>query len=237
MQKAYGYVRVSSRAQAANERDGIPRQQEKIRKWARSKGLHIAKWFIDGVSGSRRGKGGLWAIDNASSRKELEHRPQLQALLAALHGNGVKTVIIEKLDRLARDLMVQECLIADFDRNGFTLVSVEEPDLCSADPTRVLLRQMMGAFAQYERTMLVQKLRGARQRARAKDPTRHEGRKPFGARPGEHATVAHIVELRKQGKTLQQIADALAAEKRPSRTGGPWYPAQVARVLARAGAK
>jgi DNA invertase Pin-like site-specific DNA recombinase len=39
--------------------------------------------------------------------------------------------------------------------------------MLSDDPTRVLLRQMMGAFAEYERAMIVQKLRGAHQRARA----------------------------------------------------------------------
>jgi DNA invertase Pin-like site-specific DNA recombinase len=221
MQNAYGYVRVSSRSQAADDRDGIPRQQESIRKWARANGVHIKKWFIDSVSGG----------------KDLEHRPQLRELIAALHSNGVRTVAIEKLDRLARDLMVQESILADFGRSGFTLISVAEPDLCSTEPTRKLLRQMMGAFAEYERDMIVLKLRGARQRARAKDPSRREGRKRFGVRPGERVTVARIVELRKAGKTLQQIGDLLAAEKRASRTGGPWYPQQVARVLSREGVK
>ena len=45
-------------------------------------------------------------------------------------------VIIEKLDRLARDLMVQETIIADLRKHGFELVSVAEPDLMANDPTR-----------------------------------------------------------------------------------------------------
>jgi DNA invertase Pin-like site-specific DNA recombinase len=220
MLRAYGYVRVSSRAQAADDRDGIPRQQESIRKWARANGVHIAQWFIESVSGT----------------KDLENRPALQELVAALHSNGVKTVLIEKLDRLARDLMIQESIVADFERSKLTLVSVAEPDLCSTDPTRTLLRQMMGAFAQYERTMNVLKLRGARQRMRAKEG-RCEGRKPFGTRPGEHEVVQRIVELNKQGKNLNQIAATLTAEKQKSRMGGQWFPQQVSRVLERAGVK
>ena len=42
------------------------------------------------------------------------------------------------LDRLARDLMVQETIIGDMRRQGFELVSVTEPDLCNDDPKRKL---------------------------------------------------------------------------------------------------
>lgn len=59
----------------------------------------------------------------------------------ALHSNGVRT-IIERLDRLARDLMVHETIIADLQKNGFDLISVAEPDLMATDPTRILVRQI-----------------------------------------------------------------------------------------------
>src|ERR1019366_8767454 len=58
--------------------------------------------------------------------------------------------------------MLQESIVADFSANEFKLASTAEPDMCSDDPTRVLLRQMMGCFAQYERTMIVRKMWGAR---------------------------------------------------------------------------
>jgi DNA invertase Pin-like site-specific DNA recombinase len=47
----------------------------------------------------------------------------------------VKVVLIETLHRLARDLMVQESILADFKRHGFEIISVSEPDLCSDDPS------------------------------------------------------------------------------------------------------
>jgi DNA invertase Pin-like site-specific DNA recombinase len=51
---------------------------------------------------------------------------------------------------------------ADFKRKGLSIASVNEPDLCSDHPSRVLMRQMLGAFFQYEKTLLVAKLKGAR---------------------------------------------------------------------------
>jgi DNA invertase Pin-like site-specific DNA recombinase len=50
-------------------------------------------------------------------------RPGWQELMAALHADGVRVVLIEKLDRLARDLMVQEAAIADLRKYGFELGS------------------------------------------------------------------------------------------------------------------
>ena len=125
MKRAFGYVRVSSASQAADDRDGIPRQKETIRRWATANGVRIVEWFTDAYSGA----------------KELEDRTQFQRMLLALHGDSVKLVVIEKLDRLARDLMLQESIVADFQRNGFELVSAMEPDLCSTDPTRVMVRR------------------------------------------------------------------------------------------------
>jgi DNA invertase Pin-like site-specific DNA recombinase len=52
---------------------------------------------------------------------------------------------------------------------------VTEPDLCSDDPTRTLMRQVLGAFFEYERSMIVSKLRSARQRMKARTG-RCEGR-------------------------------------------------------------
>jgi len=71
--------------------------------------------------------------------------------------------------------------------------------MCSDDPSRVLIRQILGAFAQYERAMIVQKLRGARRRIRAK-VGRCEGRKPYGTRPGEAEVIEHMKNFANRGK-------------------------------------
>ena len=80
--------------------------------------------------------------------------------------NGVLSIIIERLDCLARELFIQEHILRDLKQRGAALVSVTEQYLDS-DPTRVLFRQIMGAIAQYDRTMTVLKLRAARRRMKA----------------------------------------------------------------------
>jgi len=213
VKKAFAYLRVSGKGQV--EGDGFTRQLAAIRAHARTHGLRIVEVFRDeGVSGT----------------KELENRPALSAMMEALHSNGVRVILIEKLDRLARDLMIQESIIADLQKHGFELVSVTEPDLCSNDPTRKLMRQMMGAFAEYEKTMIVQKLRGARQRKRTKTG-RCEGRKPFGFYPGEDRIVGRMKALRAEGLSYDRIAERLNEEGIKPRNGQRWWGKTVNNIM------
>src|ERR1700739_1113877 len=85
-------------------------------------------------------------------------------------------------------------------------------------------------FAQYERAMIVQKLRGARQRIRTK-VGRCEGRKAFGTRPGEAEIIQRIKELRQQGLAVDKIAEVLNAHEVKPRAGLQWYATSVYRVL------
>jgi hypothetical protein len=61
------------------------------------------------------------------------------------------------------------------------------------------MRQMLGAFFRYEKTLLVAKLKGARIRARAANGV-CEGRKPYGTRPGESevSTASYHCGLQEQ---------------------------------------
>ena len=191
MTRAYAYLRVSGRGQV--DGDGFPRQIAAIKKYATSHDIRIVQYFREeGISGEN----------------DLENRPALAALVQALHADGVKLVLVENLSRFARDLMVQESILHDLTRKGFQLVSVDQPDLCSDEPSRVLMRQMMGAFYQYEKAMIVAKLRGARERMKAAQGF-CEGRKKFGFYPGEQAILDRMRELRKAGMAYADIATEL----------------------------
>src|ERR1035438_2676408 len=149
MLKAFAYLRVSGKGQVRG--DGFARQWHAIRTYSEANDVKIVQVFREeGVSGT----------------KESIDRPAWSAMMAAVLGNGVRTIVIEKLDRLARDLMVQEATIANLAKSAITLVSVAEPDLMASDPTRILMRQFMGAVAQYDKSQIVLKLRGARIRKR-----------------------------------------------------------------------
>jgi DNA invertase Pin-like site-specific DNA recombinase len=218
MTKAYAYLRVSGKGQI--EGDGFTRQLEAIKKYAAVHGIKIVRVYREeGVSGTT----------------DWENRPAFSEMMADMLANGTRTVLVERLDRCARDLMVQESIIADFKRKGLAIVSVNEPDLCSDDPSRILMRQMLGAFFQYEKTLLVAKLKGARVRMKAATGT-CEGRKPYGDRSGEREVIGRILKLRQSGAAMDTIAETLNAEGIAPRMGNKWYGSTVRNVLLRAGA-
>jgi hypothetical protein len=85
------------------------------------------------------------------------------------------------------------------------------------------MRQIFGAIAECEKTMIVLKLHGARQRARARDG-RCEGAKPFGSLPGEAEVLQRIKAMQAAGETGYSIANRLNAEGIVSRLGTKWHP-------------
>ena len=215
--KAFAYLRVSSKGQVRG--DGFPRQSKAIREYVQAHGIRLVKVFREeGVSGT----------------KDLENRPALSEMLQALHANEVRLVLIERLDRLARDLGIQEAIIADLQKHGFELVSVAEPDLLRDDPTRTLMRQVLGAVSEYEKSVLVAKLRGARERKRARTG-RCEGRKPFGKTQAERRAIERMGELRTQGMGFDRIARKLNDEGVPTRVRGRWHGWAVNQILSRQG--
>ena len=213
MEKAFAYLRVSGKGQV--DGDGFTRQELAIKEYAKAHNLKIVQTFKEeGISGT----------------SDLENRPALQQLMQALHSNGTKTVLVEKLDRLARDLMIQESILHDLQKNGFKLISVAEPDLCSDDPSRKLMRQIMGAFAEYEKTMIVLKLRGARVRQRAK-LGKCEGRKPYGEHQGEREVLDRILRLSLERLSANRIASMLNQEGVRTRSGGEWYSSNILKIV------
>ena len=209
----YAYLRVSGKGQV--DGDGFDRQLLAIRRYCDANSLAVAHVYQErGVSGT---------VDGMD-------RPTWIEMLAAIMANGVRTIVVERLDRLARDLMIQEHIIADLQRRGITLISAAEPDLCSADPSRKLLRQIMGAIHEYDRTMVVLKLRGARQRMKA-NTGRCEGVKPFGTRPGEGIALQRARELQAAGHPVTTIARTLDSEGHKTRGGGPWQSRVLGRLL------
>lgn len=224
--KVFGYLRVSGRGQM--DGDGPERQEKAIRLYCVQHGYTLVELFIESISGTN----------------DLEGREQFQKMRTAI-GNEIRGVVIEKLDRLARDLMIQEQFIADLQRNGVTLFSTQEPDLCSQEPARILMRQIMGAFAQYDRAMIVSRTRAARKRIRERGG-RCEGRSPYGWAvvgpkhekrldpiEAEQLIIEHIQGMRSRGMNLFGITSALNQSEYRPRTGQRWHPQQIARILER----
>lgn len=160
-QKAVGYIRVSDKSQING--DGFPRQIKAITDYAQANNLEIIKIYREkGVSGT------------------LRDRPALTEMLLSFEDNPdvIETIVIERVDRLARDLMIQENLLHDLGKHGVSVISTTDGDLLDDDPTRKLVRQVLGAIAEYDKTMLVLKLQAARDRKR-KETGKCEGQKGY----------------------------------------------------------
>ncbi len=225
-----GYLRVSTEGQA---RDGLGLdvQERAIRAWAKAHGHRVI---------------GTCADEGVSGLKELEQRMALAEALELVRRGAAEGVAVYRLDRLARDLVVQEQLLAEFWRAGAEVFSTAsgEGDLRDdpEDPSRKLIRQMLGAVAEYERAMTVLRLRRGRAR-KAELGGYAYGAPAFGYRSeeralvevaGQQATVARIVELADAGKSLRQVAAVLEQEGRRPRRGDRWHPQTVGRALSRA---
>ena len=116
--------------------------------------------------------------------------------------------------------MVSEIILAEFRKIGVKVVAADSgTDLTVADDdaTRTLIRQVLGAVAQFEKSLIVSKLRAARVRKR-RETGRCEGRKPFGTR-----------------LSYDGIADRLNELGTPTRAGARWHSATIRGILRRAG--
>lgn len=210
---------------------GLDVQEATCRRWAKANGHRVAHEVREeGVSGA----------------KELTDRPALARVLHMLKAGDVEGVLVYRLDRLARDLVLQEQLLAEVRRMGGQVLTTsaaeagylaDDPD----DPSRRLIRQVLGAVNEYERAMIALRLRSGR-RAKAErggfaygSPAlgwRAEG-KTLIAVADEQETVNRIMEMHSNGTSLRTICESLNAEGRRTKRGARWHPQTVARVVAR----
>src|ERR1700733_6264682 len=213
--KAFGYIRVSSDGQV--EGSGLDRQRAAIQKFAAANGIQIVRWFSEeGVSGT------------------LENRPALGEMMLALMSNGTRCVVVERMDRIARDFWIQASVVRSILAKGFEFLSTAEPDLCSDDPNRKFIRQMLGCVAELDKNNVVMRLKAGRQRKR-QQTGRCEGRKPFGARKGEPELIARVKSLHASGSNYEAIARQLNAEGVKTRKkNGSWFPSGVRNIVRKA---
>jgi DNA invertase Pin-like site-specific DNA recombinase len=193
---AVAYYRTSSASNVGDDKDSLRRQKEAVAAYAKRHGIMIAAEFYDAA---------------VSGADPVNERAGFSALLDRIAGNGVGVVLVEEASRFARDLAVQMTGHELLKRMGVDLVPVNAPDHFTDDtPTAIMVRQILGAVAQFEKAQLVLKLKGARKRKKAATG-RCEGRK---AVPDDVVKLARRL-ARKSPKTgerrsLRAIADALA---------------------------
>lgn len=220
--KAFAYLRVSGKGQAGG--DGFKRQEFEVRRYAKAAGYSIE---------------GVYREEGISGTTTEEDRPAFKDMVTAILKNGVRTIIIEGMDRLARELRVQEHLVIYLASKGITLLSARtEEDITAAvmgDPMKKALVQIQGVFAELEKSLLVKKLRTARERVRA-EQGKCEGRKSTKEVNPEVIKLIKKLRRTKPGQkrmTYAQVADRLNSEGYQTVSGKAWTGYNVQNIVKR----
>jgi site-specific DNA recombinase len=138
------YARVSTQRQAQDQT--IEQQLERLHAYVQQQGWDLAEENIfrdDGYSGS-----GL-------------NRPGLDRLRDQVATGEIDQVILTAPDRLARNYVHQMVLLEEFEQRGCQVTFLDRP--MSQDPHDQLLLQIRGAVAEYERTLIAERMRRGRQ--------------------------------------------------------------------------
>jgi DNA invertase Pin-like site-specific DNA recombinase len=157
-------------------------------------------------------------------------------MLERLLSNGARTILVESPDRFARDLMVQLAGHDMLKAKGISLIAASAPTFFIEDtPTAVLVRQVLGAVAQFEKATTVAKLAAARRRKRITTGEKVEGRKSHAELRPDVVKLAKGLARKKpkRGKlSLRAIAAELAVHGFLNELGKVFNPKSVAAMLA-----
>jgi len=214
------YTRVSTEEQSAEDRYGMRSQMTDIRRLCSSRRYQVVQAYSDTVSGAT------------------SNRPGFQQMLSDAKNHLFEAIVVAKLDRLARSLVLQLVTTDELQKLGVQVISVAEPLGEQDQDTARLIRSVMGAFSEFERSRINTRMSGGR-REKAKTGGFSGGPPQYGYVSQDHKLVidedqANVVRkifvLRAQRWALQEIADKLN-ETSTTRRGKAWQPRQVSRIL------
>ncbi len=173
------YARVST---ANNGQD--PRvQTREMQEYCPRRGWTIVDEYVDvGISGTK------------------EKRPELDRLLADAHRRRFDVVVVWRFDRFARSVSHLLRALETFQALGIEFVSLSE-QLDTSTPTGKMVFTVLGAVAELERSLIVERVKAGLRNARAKG-------KRLG-RPSKAVDASTVARLRGQGVTWRAIAEQL----------------------------
>lgn len=227
--KLAGYIRVSTEAQAQADAYGKDVQRAAIERWAGLNEHEIVAWFEeDGVSGK---------IDSGD-------RPALRALIET---EGIDGMVAFDATRIARRLLVQETLVNLVRTAGLAVFSTTSGEMTGDDddPTRIMIRQILGVIAEFDHRNTVNRLHSGR-KVKSAQGGYIGGVPPYGMRVVGTGKVAQLVEdevesevikqilnWHEHGISLRSIARTLNDAGTGTKQGKEWTAVQVGRIIRR----
>src|SRR5882672_4365290 len=167
-------------------------QLAELREYAFRRGWEIFREYVDhGISGSK------------------ESRPALNRLMADAHMRQFDVALCWKVDRFGRSLRHLVNALADLDAYGVAFVSLRD-NLDLSTPSGRLMFQIIGAMAEFERSLIQERVRAGLRNAILNG-------KRLG-RPRRIVNGAEMARLREQGASFREIAKAVGASPGTVRT-------------------
>src|ERR1700688_948652 len=181
--KAAIYARVST----VNHGQSPEMQTRELREYAARRGWEVIGEYVDkGISGAK------------------EKRPELDRLMADAHRRKFDAVVVWKFDRFARSVSHLLRALENFQALGISFVSLSE-QMDTTTPTGKMVFTVLGAVAELERSLIVERVRAGLRNARAKGKTL--------GRPRVAVDGARIGRLRAQGRSMREIAQELGCSR------------------------
>jgi DNA invertase Pin-like site-specific DNA recombinase len=171
------YARVSTSLQDASS------QLRELREYCQHRGWEITREYVDTISGAK------------------EKRPQLDQLMADAHRRRFDAVVVWRFDRMARSVSHLLRALETFRSLGIEFVSLSE-QIDTSTPTGKMVFTVLGAVAELERSLIVERVRAGIRNARAKG-------KKLGRPRKLAANPEMIAKLRSQGASWRAIGKTL----------------------------
>jgi len=170
------YARIST----TNHGQDVTLQTRELRQFASARGWQVVGEYIDaGVSGAK------------------DSRPELNRLMADAHKRHFDVVCVWRFDRFARSVSHLLSALETFKAVGIDFVSFSE-QMDTSTPAGKMVFTVLGAVAELERSLIVERVRAGLRNARAKGKTL--------GRPRIAVDVSRIANLRAQGLSWPGIA-------------------------------
>jgi DNA invertase Pin-like site-specific DNA recombinase len=175
------YARVSTTGQT------VENQLRELQAVAARHGWEVAGVFRDQAISGSRGR---------------EKRPGLDKLLQAVARREVDLVAAWSVDRLGRSLQDLLSVLGEIHAKGCELY-LHQQGIDTRTPGGKALFQMMGVFAEFERAMIVERVKSGLERAKA------QGKQLGRPRNDDPALIAEVKRLRADGLGINRVARRL----------------------------
>jgi DNA invertase Pin-like site-specific DNA recombinase len=157
-----------------------------LREFSARRGFSIYKEYVDRVSGD---------VNRRRAKRQNDHA--YRELMDDAGRRSFDCVLVWKCDRFARSLSILVAALQQFSALGIDFISYTQ-NIDTTTSMGRLFYHVIGSFAEFEREMIVERVRAGLANARAKG-------KSLG-RPKDRSAELRIIELRKQGLSLREIA-------------------------------